>query len=131
VVVQANVQPSIQDRYRRRDGALLSNGRLAATRREEVVRGGEALTDYRRLQCNHRAALGESVGYFRRELEKLAQRGLAPATVTASAAASTARSAASIGVAPCSHATQNAAANASPAPVESIIVASGAGMVRP
>src|SRR5438067_5514528 len=95
------------------------------------MRVGETLADDRRFEGDDRDVSGESRRDFRRDLERLAQLGRAPASRTDRDAAWTACSADSTGVAPRSHALQKAAANASPAPVGSIACTSGAGIVRP
>ena len=116
-VAQPDSQLAVQHRHRRGNGALLPDCVLAASRRLQVVGGGKALAHDRGLESHHRPAPRERGRHLWRNFEEVAQLGRAPARVTDCDAAWTARSAASIGVAPWSQALQKAAAKASPAPV--------------
>src|SRR5713226_6937032 len=128
---QTNPHLSVEHGHGCRCAPFVPDRGFAFERRAEVVGRREALPDDRGFERDHRAAGGHCVRDLARHLERHAQLGLAPVRVTASAATTTARSAASTGVAPCSHATQKAAAKASPAPVPSTSWTAGAGMTRP
>src|SRR5258708_6061649 len=128
---QSDAHLAVDHRDACRNGPFVSYGRLAFERGAQVVGRRQSLANDRSLERDHRATRGDGVRDLSRHLEWDAQLGLAPVRVTASDPTITARSAASTGVAPCSHATQKAAANASPAPVPSTCCTAGAVMRRP
>lgn len=94
---EADPQLAVEDRDRGRDGAGSPDGPLTAEGRLQVARVGQAMSDYRRLQSDHGAAGGESLLHLQ---SKARAHGRAPRSVTAPAPTSTARPAASSGVAP-------------------------------
>src|SRR5665213_1043105 len=130
-VRHSDADAAVEHRHGGRHGALPSDRCLAVTRGSQVVRSGESLADDGGFERDHRPALRQRLGDLGGNLQQLVQLGRAPARVTASEATMTARSAASIGVAPPTYERQKAAANASPAPVASTSRTGGAWMWRP
>src|SRR5207249_9065298 len=128
---ESDAQPAVEHRDGGRHAALGANRLFATPGRAQVVRGGKALAEDRGLQRHHRTHRGERLGDLGRDDEQGAQLGRAPAARTDRVAACTACSAASSGAAPRSQALQNAAANASPAPVGSTACTGGAVIVLP
>src|ERR1700674_208338 len=118
-VGEADADPPVEHRDSGRHPALVSYRGLALARGTQVVGSGESLADDRGLEGDHRPAFRQRLGDLCGNLEQVAQLGRAPARVTAPDATTTARSAASSGVAPSRYDTQKAAARASPAPLGS------------
>src|SRR6267378_3446053 len=91
--------------HRRGHAAFFSNRALASARRLQVVGCGKALTYDRRLESDYGPARLQCGGDLVGDAEQVAQLGRAPTSKTDCDAAWTPFSAASPGVAPCSHAT--------------------------